>query len=183
MNKRKLQQSKGFTLFIAVVVSSLMVIIALAVLGVARTQLELAGYARSSEISFQGATAVAECIRFHDVSTTNGGTFDVPGDGSDQASAAQITCLGSTVSNSNGRVASGEEQRFQFTWNTNQCAIASVYKFYDTSADVDMDGAGVTSYDCPEDVECTIVKARGYNAACNALSGTDVLERALLLVY
>ncbi|NCN52319.1 hypothetical protein GW943_00715 [Candidatus Parcubacteria bacterium] len=184
MNNVHTQPQRGFTLFIAVIVSSLTVIIALAILGVSTTQLELAGFSRQSEVSFEAASAAAECIRFYDVSTAHGGTFDVPGDGSTQGSTAQVTCFGSTATNSNGAARSGTEQRFQWTWNTNTtCSIASVYKFYSTSGAVDMDSVGVTAYDCPSNVECTVVQARGYNAACNALSGSSVIERALFLVY
>lgn len=183
-SRNQTAHNAGFTILIAIVIASIVIAIALSIMGIVMKQLTLAGIARESEIAFQAANAGAECIRFFDISDSHGNTLDVPGNGSAQASAATVTCLsGSPVSNSNGPVASGDEQLFTWTWDSDSiCTDVSVYKFYSSTGDEDMDPL-ITDRDCPEGVECTIIKARGYNAPCSAISSSRVVERELTVIY
>jgi hypothetical protein len=183
MNLTTNQTKKGFTVLIAIVVASIVLAIALSIMSITLKQLTLAGVARESEIAFQAANAGVECIRYYDISGSDGNTFDVPGNGGAQGSAASITCLDATVVNDLGAAGSGDEQHFEWTWdNSSVCTDVSIYKFYSESGSEDMDPL-ITDRDCPEGVECTIVKARGYNAPCNAIQSNKVVERELTVIY
>jgi len=185
MNNTLVQQhTRGFTILIAVVVASIVLSIGLAMLGIVFKQLQISGVAHESETAFHAAYAGAECAEYYDGSETQN-EFDVPGDGSLQGSATSITCMEVTAANSNGRVRSGEEQRFEFTWDGGDaCTIVSFYKFYSTSSSqsVVVDGTQMRS-DCPVGAECSVVKSRGYNASCNALTGSRVVEREITTVF
>ncbi len=192
INLEKKNTNRGFTVLIAIVVAGVTLAIALSILSITLKQLALGGIARESEIAFQAANAGAECVRFHDVAASQEDSFDVPGNGGEQTTRVSITCLGATVENSapsadsDFLARSREEQRFAWTWDSNQlCADVSVYKYFSTTAAVDM-APLVTDRDCPEDVECTVVQARGYNAPCSAVTGSGsarIVERVLTYIY
>lgn len=180
---------RGFTVLISIVIASIVIAIALSIMGITMKQLTLAGIARESEVAFQAANAGVECIRFYDISASNGDSFDVPGNGTEQSTRTTLSCLSgvvlNTASSSDGDylAASGEEQLFTWTWDSGSvCTDVSVYKFYSSSGVEDMDPL-ITDRDCPEGVECTVIKARGYNAPCNAISSSRVVERELTVIY
>ncbi|MBX2866619.1 hypothetical protein KTR10_01515 [Candidatus Kaiserbacteria bacterium] len=185
MSNRHIQKNtRGFTILIAVVVASIVLSIGLAVLGIVFKQLQISGIAHESETAFHAAYAGAECAEFNDRSEDQN-EFDVPGNGSLQSSATNITCMGVSSTNSNGRARSGDEQRFEFTWDGgNACTILSFYKFYSTSSSVSVivEGTQLRS-DCPVGAECSVVKARGYNASCSGLTGDRVVEREITIVF
>jgi hypothetical protein len=175
---------RGFTLFIAIVTAAIVIAIALALLDVTRKQVKLAGIAYQSEIAFQAANAGLECVRFYDVSQSHGGRFDVPSDGSTGALASP-ECFGNEPDEKGGTAKSGSAQWYEWTWaDGTRCTDVSVYKFYDASdpEPVVIDGRTVRS-DCPAGVECTVIKARGYNGACNAVGVEGSIERELTAVY
>jgi len=178
------KNQRGFTILIAVIISSIVLSIGLAILSLVFKQLQISGIAHESETAFHAAYAGAECAEYNDRSS-GGNEFDVPGNGSRQSSTVNITCMGVSSSNSNGRVRSGDEQRFEFTWNGGEsCTIMSFYKFYSTSSTVSVvvDGTQLRS-DCPVGAECSVVKSRGYNASCSALTGERVVEREITIVF
>ena len=185
MNRlHNMQKNRGFTVLIAIVIASIVIAIALSIMAITLKQLTLAGIARESEIAFQAANAGVECVRFYDISESNGDRFDVPGNGGAQGSPVAIQCLDG-VSTTIAGVASGEEQHFDWTWDGGLvCTDVSIYKFYDTSDGVPVviDGEQIRS-DCPAGVECTVVKARGYNVPCNATDSSRVVERELTVIY
>lgn len=170
------RQSRGFTVFIAIMVASLVLMIGLVLLDITRKQVRLAGIARESDIAFFAANAGLECVWFHDFQN---GRFSIspPDSGS-------VACFGTSATNQNGTPASGSEQLYAWTWGTeaDRCSEVSVYKFLSTSGDVDMSSIGVERT-CPEGAECTVVKARGYNAACDGLEAVGVVEREVTTVY
>lgn len=192
INLQKKNTDRGFTILIAIVVAGITLAIALSILSITLKQLSLGGIARESEIAFQAANAGVECIRFHDVAASEEDSFDVPGNGGEQTVRVSITCLGTATQNSAAGsdldylARSREEQRFTWTWDSNQvCTDVSVYKYYSTSGSVDM-APLVTDRDCPDDVECTVVQARGYNAPCSAVTGSGaarIVERVLTYIY
>lgn len=181
---QKKQNSRGFTLLLAIIVSSIALAIGITIANLTLKQFLLSGVSRDSEMAFSAANAAVECLRYYDISLADGNTFDVPGDGSAQAEVANIQCFGQALNNLESEAVSGDEQRFQATWGTqNTCTDFSIYKFYSTSGDEDINVDGVSAGTCPEGAECTVIKARGYNRSCNSLTGSRVVERELTLVY
>jgi len=176
---------RGFTLLIAVLTASVVIAIGLALLGVTQKQVQLAGITIQSEIAFQAANAGLECTRYHDVSSSNGDSFDVPGDGSAGALASPI-CFGGTPTSVSGTAESGSAQVYTWTWQENSaCSSVSIYKFYDENdpTPVEINGVSYRESDCPAGVECTVVRARGYNQSCSQLTTEGTVERELTAIY
>ena len=180
----------GLTLLITLLLSSVLLAIGVTMLNVTLKQFELSGIAHSSEVAFQAANAGAECLIYHDRSAArapgNVSVLDVPGDETSRARVTGLSCLGGTsddLQNTDNQVFSGEEQRFQYDWGTPAiCTDVSIYKFFDDSDPEDMDPL-ITSRDCPAGVECTMIRSRGYNQACNNLTNQSTVERELVYVY
>lgn len=191
--RKQYTQQDGLTLLVALLTISILLAISASLLNITLKQYRLSGIARSSETAFQAANAGAECLQYYDKATGVAGTFDVPGDGTEQASRPQITCFGQTVSasmtddDSDGLMKSGEEQHFQFEWGGAEavCTDVSMYKFYDEDASAPMvvNGQVVRNVGCPQGTVCTVIKARGYNTSCSGLSNNRTVERELTYVY
>jgi len=194
----------GITLLITLLLMGVLMGVSTSLLNVTLKQYQLSSISLASEIAFQAANAGVECILYNDFPKTGTSTFYVPGDGSEQAVQPQIKCMGggnvASDDNSNGsfidpdtgngRAISGGEQRFQFDWGTSpnqSCTNVSVYKFYSTSAPVNILVNGVdmrTSSDCPAGGVCTVIQSRGYNVPCSEItSGAKVVEREFSQVY
>lgn len=176
-------------LLLAVVVSGIILAIGLTLLSISLKQFKISGLAENSEKAFHAANAGVECARYWDLSSENGGKFDVV----DNDSQVTIQCLGKD--RPAGGASSGNEQRIQeITWsnegssgdNTELCTDVSIWKFYSEDGDEDM-GNGETGLPsgtvCPEGVECTVIRSRGYNRACNDLGSLKTVERELFVRY
>jgi len=179
-------EQQGFMLLLAVLVAGIVLAIGMSILSVALKQFKISSIGFSSEKAFQAANAGMECLRYWDISSSNGGTFDVPGDGTPQSGPVSITCFGST--DTSGAAQSGEEQNFQFEWNNTGdskdgvCTDVSIYKYYDSNAGTVINVGGY-SETCPKGVECTIIQSRGYNRGCSQLNSTKTVERELFVRY
>lgn len=190
--RRQIQQD-GLTLLVALLTISILLAISASLLNITLKQYQLSGIARASEVAFQAANAGAECLQYYDKANGVAGTFDVPGDDTEQATRPQVTCFGQTVSasmvddDSDGLMKSGEEQHFQFEWGTGEtvCTDASIYKFYNEGGSVPMviNGNTVRNVGCPEGTVCTVIKSRGYNTSCGNLTNVRTVERELTYVY
>lgn len=182
-NESLAHEKKGLALLVTLVVATVVLGIAAALLNVAVKQYKLSGIAVASEMAFQAAQAGIECAVYTDTVKTPGSTpFDVPGDGTEQAVPSRMACMdqpeiASDMSldldgNVNGLFISGGEQRFQYSWGTPThpvCTEVSVFKFYSTGATLDMStplGEVVGSRFCSQNSHCTVIKSRGYNVAC-----------------
>lgn len=180
-NKNK----KGFTLILAVIVASIVLAIGIAIVNITLKQYILSDISENSEVAFGAASAGAECIKYWDRSDANGNTFDVPGGTVPQSAAVQINCFGLNETNSNGPVASGGEQSFEFDLTSDeQCIRVKIWKYFDPSSDEDViiEGAD-TGRNCNAGTECTYIKARGYNKSCTNLNHPRVVERAINFTY
>lgn len=189
MNRHTAQ--RGLTLLVTLLLMSVLLTITASLLNITLKQFQISGIARESEMAFEAADAGIDCVLYHDLSVAGGGTFNVPGDGTEQSSRPQMTCMGATANaddtlddNTNGQMKSGEEQRFQFDWGTpSLCTKVSVYKFYSTSADVDINNVEGVTKTCQQNFVCTIVVSHGYNNSCGNLSNLRTVERKLVQVY
>ena len=189
-------KNKGFTLLLSVLISGIVLAVGLSLLSVALKQFKISSIGLNSEVAFQAANAGVECVKYWDLSSVDGGSFDVPGNGTPSPGGrTDITCMGGTetacVTNpagngcNNAGARSGEEQEFEFIWTNGGidiCTNVSVWKFFDVSSDQPMASAGVNR-DCPTGVECTVIHSRGYNRDCNQLNSLKTVERELFVRY
>lgn len=184
----------GITLLITLLLMGVLMGVSTSLLNVTLKQYQLSSISLASEIAFQAANAGVECVLYHDFPKTGASPFDVDGTGATVPEEGSISCVGDASADvepsNNGTVVSGEEQRFQFDWGAspNQtCTDVSVYKFYSTTAPVDILVNGVdmrTSSDCPVGGVCTVIQSRGYNVPCSEItSGAKVVEREFSQVY
>lgn len=174
----------GLTLLVALLFTGVALAISSSLLSITLKQYQLSRIGLSSETAFQAANAAMECALYYDNNLLSGikrNSFDVPNSG------VPITCMGVLASpDPLGPFASGQEQKYQFNWSAGSsfvCSEISVYKFYSDSVPQDMDSVGITNRDCDAGTECTVVKTRGYNNACNNLTTRTTVERELTLVY
>lgn len=188
-----INMNRGIALLITMLLTSVLLGVATSLLNISLKQYQLAGIARDSEVAFQAASSGSECIQYYDNvadaddNPVNGrqSIFDVPGDGSNQTVAASASCMGAAPSVNSAPVASGEEQRFSFTWGTPEvCSVVSIYKYYNENGDEAIPAivTGNTPSQCDQGVTCTIVKARGYNMGCTA-TAKNKLEREITIRY
>lgn len=196
---RKANKKEGIALLIALLVMGVLFGISSSLLNITLKQYQLSGIAFASETAFQAANAGIECALYHDwlnpPPTQN--AFDVPSDGSEQATVPQITCMDNQLrtaqpvdSNNNSMMKSGEEQRFQFDWPGGAtkpvaCVEISVYKFSSDSAPVPKIANGVPyGGDCAKNTVCTVIQSRGYNVPCaERTTNARVVEREFTQVY
>lgn len=175
---------KGITLLITLLLMGVLLGISASILNITLKQYQLSNITYASESAFQAANAGMECILYRDFAE---GVFVSPVG----ASRISLECFGvnSIDLSSSLPVNSGDEQRFQFTWGDNLqiCTDVSVYKFYNASNPVPVTVDGVDmrpGIGCPAGSRCTVVKSRGYNAACSDLtSNPRVVEREYTQVY
>ena len=152
----------GFTLLIAIVTTSMLLVVSFVVANIALKQLVLANTARESQYAFYGADSGTECAVF----------WDLPKDGSlskfDTSTAGTIICNGQTISTGSQTVNTipsqvsvvGGSATSIFQLNlTKGCAIVRVTK-----------SGGVTTVD-----------SRGYNT-CDT-GALRRYERGVTLAY
>ncbi|OGG61323.1 hypothetical protein A3C87_04040 [Candidatus Kaiserbacteria bacterium RIFCSPHIGHO2_02_FULL_49_34] len=164
MNKKRYTHEGGYVLFLAVIVSTIIVTLGTLVAGFVRQDLALAGAAEQSDVSFYAATSVMTCGRYLDAKNM----FYI----SNGSLSRTIACLGTSDAIVSTPMPSGYLQQYDFTWTTKSgqlvCSILQVKK---TSI-----GTGAVS---------TKMIARGYNVPCSALSGTtgEIVERVIETNY
>lgn len=176
-NMKKADQ-KGITLLVALLLMGVLLGVSASLLNITLKQYQLSGVSYASEVAFQAAMAGMECALYQDWIHNE---FDVPGDGTDQASPVGINCM--EENSSSPPAASGEEQLFQFDWE-GVCTNVSVYKYHSESSPVNVLVEGVVEKVCPAGSECTVIQSRGYNVECGDIdSGARVVEREYTQVY
>lgn len=107
----------GFTLLMAVVITSVLFIISVGIINIAIKQAELSTYARDSQRAFYAADSALECALFWDLKNPSlVSAFD-------PASNDSISCNGQTPGIS-GR--SGGQSQFTITYNDIGCTRAEV---------------------------------------------------------
>lgn len=198
----------GITLLVTLLLMGVLMSVGASLLNITLMQYQLSNIALSSEMAFQAANAGVECALYKDLpkdQVTNPSPFEVPGDGSQQATQPQITCMGNVTSLSddssngayvdldttNGKSINGGEQNFRFDWGINGspvCTDVSVYKFYSTSGVVPILVGGIpmrpSDLNCIQGETCTVIQSRGYNVACGQITtGAKVVEREFTQVY
>lgn len=187
-NFKKQNKQEGITLFITLLITGVLLAVSSSLLNITLKQFQFSSISEISEKAFYAANSGMECALFHDHILNK---FDIPGDGGSSprlpaGSNAGPNCMGAGAASDalkplDSDRSSGEEQRFEISWD-DVCTKISVYKFFNTNADEDMSSV-VAGRTCAQGLECTVVASRGYNAPCNSLTGSKVVEREITIVY
>jgi type II secretory pathway pseudopilin PulG len=186
-NKRKKQ--RGFTLLIAVLLSTVVLAIGLSILNITLKEFILSTIARESAVSLNAADAGLECAFYWDRST-QGNRFDIPVSSpfgmtpGAPATTIDNACMGQSITV--GGRQNGQAQEFEIQWNPPDvtdtvCARVSVTKY--TNMCMAYDASGNCARFCPAGIECTRVVSYGYNNACTELDKRNTVERALRALY
>ncbi len=163
---------RGFTLFIAALVSSVLLSLAIYMAGIAQKELLLTNLARESQYAFYAADAGAECSLYLDFQAR----FE-PGTGQ-----TAIQCGGVLLTNLADNSTTGTYSTALTTSSTTpsvrlsyqqagRCIIMHIYKLDVSPQDGILDSNG------------TIIDSRGYNTACSLTNSPRRLERAVRLQY
>jgi len=153
---KKNNRKQGITLFIAVSVASLVLILLLNVMAIAIKEVQLSGFVRESQEAFYAADAGIECAIYHDLFTGGSSPFPEP---TEPQGPATLKCIDdmNMIYVDNGTYATSTfAVRFSDTNDDAACAIVTVAKGNglvkiesfgvnkhdaDTSQDADCDGA------------------------------------------
>ena len=161
-SKVKIQnREKGVTLYVAIVVTSALLLVSFAIANVTLKQATLASINRDSHIAFFAADAGTECALYWDVKNLGGGSaFST-------TTTTNISCNedSNNLSNPTPKVVGGQAtSTFTVTFNPEPyCAIVSVNKKYQ--------GGNLQ----------TSIESRGYNS-CD-VSNARRVERAVRIEY
>ncbi len=162
----KFKQDKGVTLYIAIVVTSALLLVSFAIADVTLKQAALASINRDSHIAFFAADTGIECALYWDLKNTFGGSAFAT------STTASIDCNGDSSNPENQNISivpafgdgGSATSTFQINFNPEPyCAIVSVAKSY----------SGPTLN--------TLIESRGYNS-CDDNNPRKV-ERAIRVSY
>ena len=161
MAKIEIQKNKGFVILFAMMISSIILMIALGVINIATKEIKFSSGAKDTNDAFFAADTGAECALEYDRSDNNAFT---------DSSSVPMNCAGSNVTLS----ATSPEWNFVVSGTSfieKWCAKVKVKKTFDTSD--------------PPAVLLTEITSKGYNSGgptCDQTSGNNV-ERELYLSY
>lgn len=188
--KTRVVTSAGFTLFVAMIVSSLLLAVGFSIGNIILKQLLLAGSGKDSQVAFYAADSGAECVQFWDTKDSAGTpVFESPFSASSTLGAVAVVKCGiaasSTKTISGDSLTSNSTVIIDLSSNTNgenykSCALVKIEKG-STRTDI---GAGVF-----QDIPYTKITSRGYNSPIlSDKSGCDTsnprtVERGLLIQY
>lgn len=159
----KILPSRGFTLLYAVLISSILLAIGIAIFEITVRELRLSSIVRESQYAFYAADSGIECALYWDIQATSSRVF-YPG------APQSITCDGQTIANVGG-AAYGVPMTFTAAIpNANRCVSITVTK---TALDA-----------TPNPPVRTVVDSRGYNVSCATLAtDSHAVERTLRVAY
>ena len=183
MNKKQLQENKGFALLLSLIISSIALSIGLSMLHITLKQLTLGTTTRGSEIAFQVANAGMECLRH----ARNEDPVDFITDGGE----VTVNCLGQsgTMTDSDGDTEI-QEFNYQFDWvnaDGTQCLEFEAYAMDASSAEVTLNFAverEMLDKVCALGDVCAIAFVRGFNRSCaDAGSSIFTVQRELSIEF
>ena len=160
-------ERRGFTLLYAVLISSILLVIGVAIFELTVRELKLSGIVRESQYAFYMADSGIECALYYD----KAGVFN-PG------TPTTITCQGVSIANVGGTaydtpsVFTADLPVTLGTAGQTRCVSVSV-----TKTQLSGGGGGVTPIR-------TVVESRGYNTTCASIVGNPgSVERALRVSF
>lgn len=197
------RKSRGFTLFIALIVSSLLLAIGFSLSTIILKQLVFANSGKESQLAFYAADSGSECALYWDrkgidgatlfdgafaTSTTNKDIFCGTG-GPTTPQTAQVGSFAKTISPDQTQATTTFYVDYSDSTNQNHkaCARVTVFKWVDTTGPVPLDKTRVDSrgYNVPLDTGAVGPVADPVNtgAKCDFSNVNRVVERAVRLDY
>ncbi len=161
MNTKNVQKNKGFVLLIAVVLSSLLLSIGLAIFNTTLKELELSSLGRDSQFAFYAADSGMECALYWDI-----------------RGAAFPTSTSSTVPSSG---VSCENEDIATTWSVTSDSSSAQTTFDLVFPPDSFCATVVVSKDDDGDTITTTIESRGYNT-CDT-NNIRRVERAIRTTY
>jgi len=182
LKTRKINKA-GFTLFVAMVVSSLLLAVGFSISNIILKQLLLAGSGKDSQVAFYAADSGAECAQFWDAKDSTGASLNTDGPfaTSTDVKNFSIKCgsgLVGTQKTTDGNAGKNATSTLVIDYSSGDykaCSVVVVAKGFTNNG--------------TEDIPFTKVISRGYNASkLSDLSGCDTtnkrtVERGLMVQY
>jgi hypothetical protein len=167
---------KGYTLLFAVLISSLMLGIGLAILTISRKELLLSSAGRESQFAFYAADTGAECAMYWDFGQRDAYNQSTP--------SPTIRCNAQVIPLSrNNQIATTQTDTYTFTTSLSidsaravdrPCAYVTIYKTYEPAVNPP---PGSPAYQ----IKNTVIESRGRNT-CDT-NDPRAVERALRIKY
>lgn len=191
-------KSRGFTLFIALIVSSLLLAIGFSLSTIILKQLVFANSGKESQLAFYAADSGAECALYWDrkdidgvtvfdgafATSTNINIFCGTG-GPTTPQTAQVGSFTKDVSTDELQATSTFYVDYSDSnpenLNHKACAKVTVFKWVDSSGPIPLDKTQVDSRGY--NVQMTGTPGPEGNATCDFTSGNRIVERAVRLDY
>jgi hypothetical protein len=177
---RKAEDTKGFAMLFAVLVSSLLLAVGLSIFNITVKELTLSAAGRESQFSFYAADTGAECALYWDFKGT-----DIFATSTDDRSPSPSNpdCVDSvgqpaqTITNSNYVTYSG--------YPTPRTANSAVTQFSINIPSVNPQNCAIVTIikDSSSGIEKTTIDSRCYNTACSDTANPIREERALKVTY
>ncbi len=183
--------TSGFTLFVAMIVSSLLLAVGFSIGNIILKQLLLSGSGKDSQIAFYAADSGIECAEFWDTKDASGNPLVVEGPFATSTSLTSLACGPSATStltkvpgSPTGDVSVDETSTLVIDYSDlaeayKACAIVKIEK-----------GFATTTIDAePVLLPFTRLTARGYNSSYNSstgecdISNKRTVERGLYVQY
>ena len=157
-----MKQNQGFTLLIAIITTSMLLIVSFVVVNIALKQLVLASAGKESQYAFYTADGGVECATYWDLKDSSLSQFS-------STTPGTITCNGQTIGVSNPQ-----------TVNTIPTQSAVIGGVATSTFEIDF-AKGCAIVRVGKQTGLTIIESRGYNT-CDT-SSIRRFERGVLLTY
>lgn len=163
---KKTRTQRGFTLLYAVLISSILLAIGIAIFEITVRELRLSSVVRESQYAFYAADSGIECVLYWDMQASSSRVF-YPG------ASQTITCDSQSIPNVGGS-AFGTPNTFSAGIpGPNRCVSVTVTKSKVDPVDIS-----------PNPAVRTVIDSRGYNVACSELgTNASAVERTLRVTY
>ncbi len=165
---------RGFTLLLAALVSSVVLMLGSSVFSIAQKQVTLSSIGRDSQYAFYAADTAAECALYHDIRLQAFGTTE--------PTVAQILC--------DKGVPSGNDHVANTTVTSNGTAATSTFSMNFFAWDI-INGVAATGSNCAQVTVAknptaphTVIHADGYSTSCETImTSPRSLQRSVELRY
>jgi len=161
-NKKKARacNQSGFTLFIAVVTVSILLLVTLSISSIAAKELILTASGREATTAFYVANSGIECALYWDLKNDGGveGAFIAP-------PPSIVTCNGQSQNVGQAPLKYPFTTRLSFDFD-NHCSKVNVNKYLDSAKNIK-----------------TKIESLGYNLPCSSITSPRTIERAIRVTY
>lgn len=168
VNSRRTAGSKGFTVLMAALVSSIALALGLSVFGLAQKEITLSALGRDSQLAFYAADTGAECALYWDMRFGSFVTTTPP---------AEIVCDGQgapVTTTHHGGEGAWQSTDFVFRFESRGYAASGYCSQLTVTKSKPLGDGGAAS---------TTIHADGFSVACGSLTSSRALQRSVELLY